>query len=149
MKEFQAFPKIGASYFELELSIFTDENHKKQFENDMKELGLKLNEKDKLVKIMPFTYIRKDQLLDYNALMDRMENEIDEEIRKDITGTGFIKDMFEYAIAKVGFNTEDILNFIGISKEEFNQKSNLRNGLKLAKQKTITRENREDEEEMD
>lgn len=149
IEEFQAFPKLYASYFELELNEFSNENHKKEFEDDMKELGLKPNEKDKLVKIMPFTYIRKDQLSEYNALMDKMEKEIDTEIEKDNIGNGFIKDMFKYGILNSGFDTEGVLNFIGISKEEFEQNDKLKKGLELAKQELKKQEQKEVDEEME
>lgn len=149
IEEFQAFPKLYASYFELEFNEFSNENHKKEFEDDMKELGLKPNEKDKLVKIMPFTYIRKDQLSKYNALMDKMEKEIDTEIEKDNTGNGFIKDMFKYGILNSGFDTEGVLSFIGISKEEFEQNDKLKKGLELAKQELIKQEQKEVDEEME
>lgn len=149
IEEFQTFPKLYASYFELEFNEFSNENHKEEFENDMKELGLKPNEKDKLVKIMPFTYIRKNQLSEYNALIDKMEKEIDTEIEKDNTGNGFIKDMFKYGILNSGFDTEGVLSFIGISKEEFEKSDKLKKGLELAKQELKKQEQKEVDEEME
>lgn len=136
IEEFQAFPKLYASYFELELNEFTNEKHRKEFEKDMEELGLNPNETDKLVKIMPFTYIREEQLSEYNALMDRMEEEIDNEIKKDSTGNGFVKDMFKYGISNAGFDIEGVLNFIGISKEEFEENNNLKRRIQTSKTRT-------------
>ncbi len=149
IEEFQAFPKLYASYFEIELEEFKNKKHRTEFERDMMELGLKPNEKDKLIKIMPFTYIRKDQLSKYNALMDKMEKEINQEIERDTTGNGFIKDMFKYGILNAGFSKEGILNFIGISKDEFEKNNNLKKGLELAKQELMQQENLKDEEEME
>ena len=143
IKKFQEFPKIYASYFELELNEFKNEHHRKEFEEDMKELGLKPNETDKLVKIMPFTYIRKDRLSEYDLLMENMKKEINEEIDKDIKGNGFVKDMFKYGILNAGWDTEGILNFIRITKEEFENKGNLKKGLELAKQE-LMQENEEE-----
>ncbi len=109
----------------------------------MRELGLKPNETDKLVKIMPFTYIREDQLSKYNLLMENMEKEINEEIDKDINGNGFVKDMFKSAILNgEDDNIKSILRFIGITEEEFEKKDNLKKRIRIGEKRVATRKDK-------
>ena len=66
----------------------------------------------------------------------------------DLTGEGYIKDMFEYELANheygYTYDLEDTLNAIGLSMEEINNDERLKHGFDLALNRY--RENEEEEE---
>ena len=123
---------------------FSDE----QLKTGMKELGLKETDTDKIYPIIGGGFIRKTDVAAYNEMFDRHYKEKQEEIKKDITGEGFIKDMFSEELANHEYGyTLDImpaLRTLGLTLSDIEKNENLRRGLELA-----TNEYREEIEEED
>lgn len=128
-KEFDKFPIKFA---------FTDE----QFKKSMEELGLKETDTDKIVSIGSVGgFIRlsdKEKLLE---LVKRLDTELEEEISKDLTGEGFIKDMFKYELANheyiISRELDDTLSACGLSMEVIQENPPLFKGLQLAKKEYL------------
>ena len=80
-KEFDAFP-MGAAF----------SNH--QFQQMMEKWGLSVNDTDKICSIGGGCYIRKTDKEALCALINRLNNEKENAIAADLTGDGFIFDMF-------------------------------------------------------
>jgi len=156
IEQYYELPMIHLTGYELE-NIFASKDERKIFEEDMEKLGLKPNETDKLYKIDLFTYIRKDQLSEYNALMENMEKEINDAIDKDTDGNGFVKDMFKCGISELledgtlegKIDTDEILYHLGITEDEFKNKDNLKKGLELAKRELEREKIEETEKEKE
>ena len=81
-------------------------------------------------------------------MMSRHRKEEKEAMMNDLTGEGYIKDMFEYELANheygYTYDLEDTLNAIGLSMEEINNDERLKHGFDLALNRY--RENEEEEE---
>lgn len=122
-KEFDAFPMRFA---------FDD----KQFEEGMKELGLSVKDTDKIVSIGYGGFIRKSDIKAFNEMNKRHRVEEKEAMDKDLTGEGYIKDMFDFELAnhEYGYTYEldDTLDALGLTIEEINNDERLKHGLKLA-----------------
>jgi len=70
-------------------------------------------------------------------MFERQKQEIDNAIKNDLTGNGFIKEMFreelnnhEYYITS---DLEVILDALNLAIEDINNNENLKNGLELAR----------------
>ena len=122
-KEVNAFPMKFA---------FSNE----QFANAMKELGLTEKDTDKVVGIGYGGFIRKTDVNAYNEMNRRHRNEERQAIDNDLTGEGYIKDMFEYELAnhEYGYTYEldETLEALGLTMEEINADERLKHGLELA-----------------
>lgn len=134
-KEVNAFPMKFA---------FTNE----QFANAMIELGLTEKDTDKIVGIGYGGFIRKTDIDAYNEMNRRHRTEEKQAIDNDLTGEGYIKDMFEYELAnhEYGYTYEldDTLEAVGLTIEEINNDERLKHGLELALNRY--KENEEEEE---
>lgn len=123
-KEFNAFPMVFA---------FSD----KQFKEGMEKLGLKVTDTDKVYRSAAGGFYKKTDSPKLVELLNRHTNEMDEAIKADTTGEGFIFDMFDYELANHEYNytydDEDTLNSLSISQEDLNTKPAMAHGLKLAK----------------
>lgn len=125
---------------------FSDE----QFKKAMEELGLTENDDDKIVAVSNTGgFIRKTDVKSFNEMVSRHRKEEKEAMMNDLTGEGYIKDMFEYELANheygYTYDLEDTLNAIGLSMEEINNDKRLKHGLDLAL--NSYRENNEEEDE--
>ena len=122
-KEFDAFPMRAA---------FSQQ----QFESMMEKWGLTINDTDKICSIGGGCYIRKTDKEALCALINRLNNEKENAIAADLTGDGFIFDMFVYELANheycITYDLEDTLDALGLTAEQINADKRLSHGLNKA-----------------
>ena len=122
-KEFDAFP-IGAAF------------SNQQFKDMMKKWGLTINDTDKICSIGGGCYIRKTDKEALRDLINRLNKEKQDAIAADITGDGFIFDMFVYELANheycITYDLEDTLDALGLMPEEVNADKRLSYALNKA-----------------
>ena len=122
-KEFDAFP-LGAAF------------SNKQFEEMMQKWGLTANDTDKICSLGAGTYIRKTDKEAFCALINRLNSEKENAIAADLTGDGFIFDMFVYELANheycITYDLEDTLDALGLTAEQINADKRLTHGLNKA-----------------
>ena len=110
-----------------------------QFEKMKEELGAKDN--SELISIGAGGYIRKADEKALDELVNGKEKRIKEEIEKDLTGEGFIKDMFLYELANheycITYELDDTLDALDLTYEEVMKDPRLKLGLQLAKQEYL------------
>lgn len=111
---------------------FSDE----QFKEMMNKWGLTENDTDKIYSLDYGTFIRKTDTQAMENMFSRQTKEIWDEISKDIDGTGFIYDMFVYELANREYcytrDEKETLDYLGITKEDIQNNTNLKNGLRKA-----------------
>ncbi|MGN0960756.1 MAG: hypothetical protein ACI4PF_00990 [Christensenellales bacterium] len=107
-----------------------------QFKEMMEKFGLSENDTDKIYSIGAGGYIKKTDADAMHEMFKRHRQEIEEEIEKDKTGTGFIYEMFKYELSNheycITYDLEPTLDALGLTLDEINIKENLKNGLKKA-----------------
>jgi hypothetical protein len=122
-KEFDAFP-MGAAF------------SNQQFKDMMEKWGLTVNDTDKICSIGGGCYIRKTDKEALCALINRLNNEKENAIAADLTGDGFIFDMFVYELANheycITYDLEETLDALGLTPEEVNADELLKHGLNKA-----------------
>ena len=122
-KEFDAFPMSAA---------FSNQ----QFKDMMQKWGLTVNDTDKICSIGGGCYIRKTDKEALCALINRLNNEKENAIAADLTGDGFIFDMFVYELANheycITYDLEDTLDALGLTAEQINADKRLTHGLNKA-----------------
>lgn len=122
-KEVNEFPKMFA---------FSN----KQFAEGMEKLGLKENETNKLLSIGAGGFIRKSDRKAFDDMFVRQEKELKKAIEEDLTGEGFIYNMFNYELGNheycITWELDETLNTLGLTMEEINSNENLLHGLKKA-----------------
>ena len=122
-KEFDAFPMSAA---------FSNQ----QFKDMMEKWGLTVNDTDKICSIGGGCYIRKTDKEALCALINRLNNEKENAIAADLTGDGFIFDMFVYELANheycITYDLEDTLDALGLTAEQINADKRLTHGLNKA-----------------
>ena len=122
-KEFDAFP-IGAAF------------SNQQFQQMMEKWSLTVNDTDKICSIGGGCYIRKTDKEALCALINRLNNEKENAIAADLTGDGFIFDMFVYELANheycITYDLEDTLDALGLTAEQINADKRLTHGLNKA-----------------
>lgn len=110
----------------------------KQFKRGMESLGLKETDTDKVVGIGYGGFIRKEDFSSYKEMLDRHYEELQNEIKNDLTGEGFIKDMFvsEMLNHEYGYTNEicEVLSSLGLTYAKVMNNDNLKHGLELAEQ---------------
>ena len=126
---------------------FGDEQYKKM----LNKLNVK---KEQIVKVSKAGgYMLRDDFSKYKEMSERHYNEIHDEIKNDKDGSGFIKDMFysELCNHEYGYtmDEEETLESLSISYNDLKENINLQQGLELAKQKFIEKEEQEDEETLE
>lgn len=126
-KEVNAFPFFFA---------FSNE----QFKEGMEKFGLTINDTDKIYKL-GYTggfYLRTDAER-LHEMFTRHDTEIENAIKADTTGEGFIFDMFDYELAnhEYGYthDSSSTLDALGLTPEDIEKDQRLQHGLKLAKAK--------------
>lgn len=125
-----------------------------QFKEGMKKLGLKEDEIDKVLSIGAGGYIRKTDIKKFNQMFEKRAQELKDAIKNDLTGEGFIKQMFRYELANheyyITCDLSDTLEAVGLTMEEINSNEALKNGLEMAKTEYLNAcrkaEHTEDEE---
>ena len=122
-KEFDAFPMRAA---------FSQQ----QFQQMMEKWGLTLHDTDKICSIGGGCYIRKADIDAFVALINKTAAELKNAITADLTGDGFIFDMFVYELANheycITYDLEDTLDALGLTAEEINADKRLTHGLNKA-----------------
>lgn len=120
-KEVNDFPFIFA---------FTNE----QLEEGKKKQNVK--EDKELVSLGSGIFMKKTNIPDYEEMTRRHNQDLKDLIKQDTTGENFVKSMFEYELINheyfYTFELEDTLEALGITREELENTSNLKNGLNLA-----------------
>ena len=108
----------------------------KQFAEGMEKLGLKENETNKLLSIGAGGFIRKSDRKAFDDMFVRQEKELKKAIEEDLTGEGFIYNMFNYELGNheycITWELDETLNTLGLTMEEINSNENLLHGLKKA-----------------
>jgi len=131
-KEFNDFPCFFA---------FSD----KQFEEGMAKFGLSPNDTDKIYSLSNTGcfYLRTDSPR-LAEMFARHNKEFADAVAADITGEGFIFDMFNYELANHEYSyTHDdtsTLDALGVEPEDIEKDQRLLHGLKLAKKKQFERQ---------
>lgn len=107
-----------------------------QFEEQMKKLGLEPNQTNEVVSIGGGGFIKKTDIENFEAMFKKHSDEIKEEIAKDKTGEGFIKEMFQFELANYEFDytheLEPTLEALNLTKKQIRENKALKNGLLLA-----------------
>lgn len=127
------------------LFAFDDE----QFKKGLEKLGLSENETDKLIYLGDNIYLKRTDLPKVEEVNKRHKEEIEREIKADVVGDKFIKDMFLYEMNnhEYGYTNEiePILEVLNITEYDLRKNENLRNGLMLAKQYYIDKDKEQEE----
>lgn len=122
-KEFDAFPIKWAF-------------NSKQMDEAMKELGLQPGEYDKITSIGAGGFIRKTDSDAFDALLEKLNKELEDAVAADPTGEGFIYDMFKYELDnhEYGYtgSAQETLDALAMTMEEIEADERLKNGFLLA-----------------
>lgn len=125
---------------------FSDE----QFNQSMRELGLKSTDTDKVVSIGNGGFIRKTDVKKYYDMWDKLRKEHNNLIETDKTGNGYIKDMFVSELENHEYSyTHDLdetLNALELTREQVFNSPALSHGLELAKKEVLQKESEVDYE---
>lgn len=109
---------------------------KKQLIEGKEKLGLKETDKNKLLSIGGGGFIRKSDEKALDEMLNRHNKELKKTIDEDLTGDGFIYDMFNYELSNheycITYDIEDTLDSLGFTVEEIKNNSKLLNGLQRA-----------------
>lgn len=120
---------------------------KEQFEKGMKNFHLDTTATDKISSIGAGGFILKTDAKKLGGLLKRHTQEHQDAIDNDVTGDGFILDMFEYELANheyiVTYSVDDTLRALGLTKEEVDSDPKLKYALK----KAIKRQRERDEDD--
>ena len=102
----------------------------------MAKLGLKEYETNKLLSLGNGAFIRKSDKEKLNQMFNRHEEELKKAINEDLTGEGFIYQMFDYELANheycITYELDDTLNALGLTIDEIQNDDKLLHGLKKA-----------------
>ena len=102
----------------------------------MKKLGLKETDTDKLLSIGNGGYIRKSDKQALSDMFEKHNENFKKAIKEDLTGEGFIYDMFNYELANheycITYEIDDTLDALGLTIEEIKNDSRLLHGLRKA-----------------
>lgn len=122
------------------------------FKEGLKKLGLNENDKDKVISIGFLGFIRKEDKKAYEDLHNNHYKELQEAIKNDKTGEGFIQSMFDEELAnhEYGYTgcLDETLMACGLTYKDIEKNENLQNGLILAIDKYSESELEENEEEQ-
>ena len=126
------------------------EKHKKEINNfpfifafsneqlikNMSKHGLSKNETNKLIQLGHGTFIKKSDKEKFKEMFNRHEEELKKSINEDLTGEGFIYQMFDYELANheycITYELDDTLDELGLTLEEIKNDARLAHGLKKA-----------------
>lgn len=108
----------------------------KQFEDGMRELGLKPTDTDKVYSLIGNGFYRKTDAELIHGTFQRHQKEREEAIAADKDGTGFLFHMFRYELGNheycITYDCEDAVNACGYTYEEVQSDPILRAALKNA-----------------
>ena len=108
-----------------------------QFDEGMKRLGLNPTDTDKIYRLGSIGgFYKRDDSGKLHEMFDRHEREMQEAIKNDTTGDGFIFDMFNYELGNHEYiytgDISDTLDALGLTVDEVNASKTLQHGLKRA-----------------
>lgn len=107
-----------------------------QFAEGMKKLGLKPTDTDKIYSFGGGGYYRKTDSAALKELLLKHAKEMQEAMENDLTGEGFIFDMFNYELAnhEYGYTNdlEDTLDSLNLTLDQINSNPQLKHGLEKA-----------------
>lgn len=122
-REFNALP-IGAAFRE------------EGFRRMMEGWGLTMEEVDKIYSIGHGCYIQKKDADLLHQTMERIDKEKAEALAADLTGLGYIKQMFAYELRNYECfytgDVNDMLNALDLTEEQINADPRLKAGLRAA-----------------
>ena len=122
--EFNDFPMVFA---------FSTE----QFKEAMEKLGLEVTDTDKIYKGFGGGFYKRTDSARLKELTGRHTKDMEDAISADITGEGFIFEMFDYELSNheycYTYDITDTIDALGLTIEEINGNEALKHGLKLAK----------------
>lgn len=108
----------------------------KQFKEGMEKLGLQETDTDKIYSIGGGGYIRKTDSKALSELFERHEKEMQAAIDDDMTGDGFVFQMFNYELGNHEYtytrDVEPTLDALGLTLKEVNANKKLLHGLSNA-----------------
>lgn len=111
--------------------------NQKQFEEGMRSLGLDPTDTNRICKVgNTGGYIRKEDAIRLHEMLNRHAQEVEEQVKADTTGEGFIRDMFRTELANREYSyTKDVtdtLDALGLTRKDVDADPALRKGLALA-----------------
>lgn len=113
----------------------------KQFDDGMKKLGLKPTDTKLICSIGGGGYIRKTDSTKLHEMHVRFQKEFDEAIAEDITGKGFITEMFKYELANheycITYEVDDALDALGLTYEQVEKDERMKRALRKACKKNL------------
>lgn len=108
----------------------------KQFDEGMEKLGLNKDDTDKIYRGIGGMFYRKTDSKTLKDMLNRHEKEMEKAINEDIAGENFVKQMFSYELANheygCTYELDVVLDSLGLTYEEIQEKPNLKRGLELA-----------------
>ena len=123
-KEFNKFPIFFAF-------------NQKQFDEGMRKLGLDPSDTDKIYALKGTGgFHRRSDSDKLNEMFERHEKALDDAVKGDATGDGFIYEMFTYELENHEYSytgsVGDALDALGLTTEEVRENTALLHGLKKA-----------------
>lgn len=116
-----------------------------QFEEAMTKLGLQVTDTDKIFSIGGGGYIRKTDSDALSEMFLRHSKEKQEAIDGDLTGEGYVYEMFEYELGNheygYTYDVEPTLDALGLTFGEVRANEKLSNALKKARTAVSRRDN--------
>ena len=110
--------------------------NKEQFHKGMLKLGLEITDTDKVYKTAAGGFYKKEDSQQLKDLLDNSSKEMEDAIKADTTGNGFIFSMFDYELSnhEYGYTMDiaDTLSALNFTLEEINKSEPLKNGLQYA-----------------
>jgi hypothetical protein len=111
--------------------------NKEQFVEMMRKWGLTENDTDKIYSLgVGCSYIRKSDSQAFHDLIERHRKEREDAMNADLTGEGYIYEMFAYELANHEYSytwdLEETLDSLNLTRDEVIKNDRLRAGLKKA-----------------
>lgn len=107
-----------------------------QFDDGMKSLGLRPKDTKLIYRAPGGMFYRKSDAKKLHELLDRHERERVEAIEADVTGEGYIYQMFAHELANheygYTYDLEETLDAVGLTAEQIKGNKALHHGLQKA-----------------
>lgn len=107
-----------------------------QFGEGIKKLGLTMDDTKSLYKTGSGGFYKKEDSQKLRDMFKSFDTDMEEAIKADNTGEGFIFDMFDYEASNheycITHDISDTLNVLGITMEEIDKSKTLTKGFNMA-----------------